>query len=149
MNKYTYVGSVTTAVVGVSQSACPLLPVQQQILALYLTDVTTDEKNFPKYVCLHTEPRCRSCSCLNVTEHRELSPGFNSRTTSRVFGESSGTMRLSCTCLLAWAGALGLLLSCDNRGWRRVIWRATRSFIMEWRACLSSEEDNGLGERHK
>lgn len=52
------------------------------------------------------------------------------------------------TCLLAWASALGLPLSNGNTGWRRVIWRATRSFIIEWSACLSSEEDNGLEKMH-
>lgn len=51
-----------------------------------------------------------------------------------------------CTCLLACAGVLGLPLSWDNTGCRRVIWRATRSFIIEWRACLSSTGENRLAK---
>lgn len=104
---------------------------------------------------------------VNVTERLDLReawiitkvsiiPGFKSRfmrTTLRKLEFLLNQLRfvmmqLYRTCLLAWAGVLGLLLSYDNTGWRRVIWRATRSFIMEWRACLSSEEDNGLGKTH-
>ena len=50
------------------------------------------------------------------------------------------------TCLVVGVGVLGLPVSWEGKGWRLVICRATRSFIIEWRACLSSTQG---GQRHR
>lgn len=63
-------------------------------------------------------------------------PSFTLANTCVLYCTSTNALPL--TCLLTGAGDFWtLLMSQDKPGCRRVIWRATRSFIMEWSACLS------------
>lgn len=90
-----------------------------------------DPRTLPENLRLHVVPRCLSYAAKKTTPTQQprCSP-------SRLPGLVQICEQL--TCLLAWAPLLGLLPSYGAEGWRRVIWRATRSFIMEWSACLSS-----------